>query len=153
MKGDDIPKTDSISRYCPYSRLSEITGKPTGAAFQLKTKDIQSEIQPHISVNWLEYFDGKERANQIEEIRIILSKKMKIGTQAKLALLNVGAIYRKFESSEYSPRVLHWPDHTDYYDDPSHAGIFDVESDPDVIADMIAQIDSELIPAKFYQAF
>ncbi len=152
MKGDSIPESDTISRYCSYTKISE-TGKPLGAAFRLKSSALQSE-NPHISVNWLEFFNDKDREGQIEEIRTILSKKMKggIGGQAKLALLKVAAIYDYFGSSNYNIRVLHWPDRTDDYDDPSHAGIFDVGSDPDVIADMIAQVASELVPTKVEQA-
>ncbi len=56
----------------------------------------------------------------------------------------MAVIYDHLKSSDNNVRVLHWPDHTDDYDDPSHAGIFNVELDPDVTADMIAQVNSEL---------
>lgn len=147
MKGDPIPETDTITRYCSYNRISELTGKPSGAAFKLRSRDMES-ANPHISVNWLEYFDTKDKQGQIREIRNILSKKMKVGSNAKLALLNVGALNKHFRNSDYNPRILHWPDNTETYTDPSHAGIFDIENDPDIIADMLAQVESEILPAK-----
>jgi hypothetical protein len=60
----------------------------------------------------------------------------------------VNDIYKQFKNSNYKPKILHWPDQTEDYSDPSHAGIFDIETDPDVIADMIAQIDCDMVPAK-----
>lgn len=149
MRGDNIPERDTISRYCPFTKISEITGKPSGDAFKLKSGDFKSE-NPHVSVNWLEYFAGKEKEIQINEVRNVLSIKMKggIGGRSKLALLKVAAIHKCFENSGCNLRILHWPDITDDYDDQSHAGIFDVESDPDVIADMIAQVECELVTAR-----
>ncbi len=82
MKGDLIPESDTICRYCRRGTLSDITGKPTGASFQLRERDLQSE-NPHISVNWLDFFNDKDKEGQIEEIRTILSQKMRIGGQAK----------------------------------------------------------------------
>jgi hypothetical protein len=146
MKGDRIPETDTISRYCPYTKISE-TGKPLGSAFMPRARDLESE-NPHISVNWLEYFKQATKQGQIQEIRNILSIKMKVSNSAKLAILKVNDIYKQFKNSNYKPKILHWPDQTEAYSDPSHAGIFDIENDPDVIADMIAQIDCDMVPAK-----
>lgn len=148
MKGDLIPESDTIARYCPVSKLSEETGKPTGTAFKPSERDLQS-VNPHISVNWLEYFKDKKKEEQIVEIRTILSKKMnKIGNNAKLSLVKVKAIYEQFDNTEFKIRILHWPDTTDKYDDQSHAGIFDIESNPEVIADMLALVESEMVSAK-----
>jgi len=148
MQGDKIPETDTISRYCPPTKISE-TGKPLGYAFMLSASDLKPKSEkPYISVNWLEYFNETDREGQIQEIRDILLKKLKISSKAKLALLKINLIYEHFKNSEYNPKILHWPEQTDVYSDPSHAGIFDIETDPDIIADMIAQVETEIVPAK-----
>lgn len=146
MKGDNIPDGHTISRYCAKSKISEF-GKPTGDAFRLRPSELNSPT-PHVSVNWLECYNNKTRNEQIDEIRIVLSTKLKLDPKAKLVLLNVKAIHDEFRDGRYNIRILHWPDKTEKYDDPSHSGIFDVEKDPDVIADMLALVDSEVIPAK-----
>lgn len=145
MKGDLIPHSDTISRYCAPMTLSEKTGKPTGQSF-IRKSDLRF-ANPHISVNWLEYFSDKEKSEQIEAVRAILSKKMKLAKNAKLTLMKVGSIHEQFAlDPDLAVRVLHWPD--DQNDDPSHAGIFDIESDPDVIGDMLAIVEAELLPAR-----
>ncbi len=143
MQGEPIPEADTVSRYCSVTRLSELNGKPLGTAFQLR------KGEPYISVNWLEFFADLSKEQQIDEVRAVLAKKMrKIGSTARLALLNVGAVQEGFPSTVGQVRVLHEPVSTPEYDDPSHAGIFDLEPDPDLVADMLAQIDCDMVPAK-----
>jgi hypothetical protein len=144
MQGDRIPDSDHISRYCPPSKLSEITGKPTGAAFQLRA------TEPYISVNWLEHFFSLGRDEQIEEIRKVLVLKMRsISATAKLAIYNVGEVARKFPSPADSVRVLHEPLSTPVAD-PSHAGIFDFDPSRDepLLTLLLSQINCDMVDAR-----
>ena len=117
-------------------------GDNSGENTNASSDDIDVENNDEsIIFQQLKYFCEKDKEDQIKEIRNILSKKMNhIGRKAVLALLKVEEIRKHFENSNYNPIILHWPDQTDDYYDPSHAGIFDIESDPDVIAIMIAQV-------------
>lgn len=109
-------------------------GKPKSVAFRLTETD-RADDDPHLSVNWLEYFQGKSRDEQATEIRTILAQKLnRVGGMAKLALAKVSEIHEKVRELELEARVLHWPDTTPDYSDGSHAGIFDVEADEDIIA-------------------
>jgi hypothetical protein len=144
MRGDIIPDIHTVSRYCPYSKLSE-AGRPTPPAFELRESDLR-EGHPHLSVNWLEYFGAQPRNEQLRIIRSILAGKMKVGSKARLALMQISKIHEKVQEIERSVRVLHWPDVAAH--DESHAGIFDVETDPDVIAQALSRVVCEMVSAK-----
>jgi hypothetical protein len=148
VKGDKVPDTDTIARYCPFGRLSE-SGRPTKAAFALTDSD-RADDNPHLSVNWFEYFRNKSREEQVNEVRAILAKKLsRVGGQAKLALTKVSEIRSKVREADIDVRILHWPDkQPNFYNDVSHAGIFDVEAEEDVIALKLSQIKFEMVAAK-----
>jgi hypothetical protein len=144
MQGDRIRDRDHISRYCPFTKISETTRKPSGAAFQLRPNET------YISVNWLEHFSSLSRDEQIEEIRKVLALKMKgIGATAKLAIYNAGEIVQKFSSPADSVRVLHEP-LLNPVADPSHAGIFDFDSsrDEQLLTLLLSQIDCDMADAR-----
>ena len=144
MKGDQIPKTDTVSRYCSASRISE-SGRPLMTAFQLSNSDL-ARNNPHLSVNWLEYFSNRSKEVQIDEIKRIFARKMNVRATAKFALINVSKIHENVAEVRQAVRVLHWPDIENK--DDSHAGIFDVEADPDVIAQALSRINCEMVAAK-----
>jgi hypothetical protein len=145
MKGDPIPETDTVSRYCPFGRLSE-AGRPTIAAFQMRDSDLVG-TNPHLSVNWLEYFRDKSRDEQIAEIREVFVRKMqRVGGQAKFALAKVSEIHEKVKEVGREVRILHWPVVED--NDDSHAGIFDIDNDFDVIAQALSRMNFEMVAAK-----
>lgn len=114
-------------------------------AFELSGGDLK-EDHPHLSVNWLDFFRDQSRDEQVQKIREILASKMKVRGKARLALIRVSEIHNKVREIERSVRVLHWPDVA--ANDESHAGIFDVEQDPDVIAQALSRAACEMVSAK-----
>lgn len=150
MIHDKIPPGNTISRYCGATTLSE-SGYPTADAYKLSDTD-RRHNPPYLSFNWLEYFEGKTQREQIDEIRIILKKKMRrIGTQARLALLAVEEIHKEFNNAHENPNIdlQHLPVETPEWDDPSHCGLFiDIDQDEDIIAALLSQINCKLVPAK-----
>jgi len=153
MTGDQIRAGNTILRYCGFQMLSEEDGKPTAAAYKLSKRDKEHD-PPYLSFNWLEYFSGQTKKVQIEAIRTILEKKMnRIGSQAKLALLPVEEIHRKFEESEENINIdiQHLPDETPEREDPSHCGFLmdiDIDKDEGVVAKLLAQVVCTMKPAK-----
>ena len=79
----------------------------------------------------------------------MLATKLVLGSTAKLAVLNVGDV-KKYVAQNASGRrilrILHRPDEP--MPDPSHSGIFDTESDEDMIVELIADRVQETHPAK-----
>jgi hypothetical protein len=154
--GGQCPKVTlcrhTISRYCGGNAIDE--GRPLKVAFELKDKDFKQGEAPHLSVNWLEYFQDTDKAGQIDNIRRILTQKFKrVGAQAKLALLHVSDIHKKMEEVGHAVNVLHWPDsgvgpRGNVYNDQSHAGIFGVENDPDITALALSQVACEIVTAR-----
>lgn len=74
MKGEKVPEQNHVSRYCSAIRCTE-SGEVTGAAFQLR-----AQVEDFLSVNWLEFLQISSRDEQINEIRKVLSSKLKVGT-------------------------------------------------------------------------
>jgi hypothetical protein len=71
----------------------------------------------------------------------------RVGTQAKIAVLNVGKIreYIRTESPDNrNLSVLHEP----LEDDPSHSGIYNLHNDDSLIADLIAEVVQETYSAR-----
>ncbi len=73
---------------------------------------------------------------------------MTLGASGKLAVLAVGELrdhIRRESPDARRLRVLHEPEDPI---DPSHSGIFDLQPDADLIADLIAEMVRETYPAR-----
>jgi hypothetical protein len=140
MKGQAIPDSDHVGRYCKASTVEN--GEISAAAFMMR------ETEQYLSVNWLEVLNRSERAIQIRDLRSLYATKLRVGTAARIAVLNVGALRAKVERESPDSRllrVLHEPEEPD---DPSHAGIYEIPHDDEIIAELIAQVVLEKYPAR-----
>lgn len=116
MRGDPLPDTDNVTRYCPLSRLTE-NGRASPTAF-LPKRD-----EPYLSVFWLEYAKLPDRSSQIGDIRRrMLESGLTLGSQAKLAVLTIGPLKTSVRT-EYRREleVKHEPAKDV---DQSHSGIY-----------------------------
>ena len=140
MKGQAIPDSDHVGRYCGARTVEN--GEISAAAFMLR------EGEEYLSVNWLEELKGPSRASQIRDLQELYTKKLKVGATARIAILNVGTLRTKVERESPDSRllrVLHEPEEPD---DPSHAGIYEIRHDDEVVAELIAQVVLENHPAR-----
>jgi len=138
MQGEHLPLQDHTARYCPGSRIAE-NGKPAPAAFHLR------KGEPYLSVEWLEYLGQPGRPDEIRAVIEILSKKLRLGASARIAVLGVGAVCAHVrKETGYSIRVLHEPEP----DDPAHSGIHDTAADEMMIAELIAEAVEETHPVQ-----
>lgn len=140
MKGQAIPGSDHVARHC---KASTVEGdKIMAAAFMLR------QGEEFLSVNWLEELKCPDRSSEIRALRDLYTRKMtRVGVGARIAILNVGALRTKVESE--SPdnrllRVIHEPE----LNDPSHAGIYDIPYDDDIVAELIAEAVLDKYPAR-----
>ncbi len=136
MKGDPLPSSDHVSRYCKPKTLSE-AGQPRGSAF-FPRKD-----EEYLSVSWLEHFGRLGMEELLQEVRqhIIL----KASNKAKYAILNVGdTINHVNENSERKITITHEPSNSD----PSHSGIRGYSYEDEMIGDLIAEKVVSTHPAK-----
>jgi len=137
MTNRHLPLSHHIARYCPGSRLTQ-DGEVSGAAFYLRPGE------RFVSVEWLEYLQQPDRNSEIQKVLEIFSSKLKLGSSAKIVILNVGNLCRHVRTySMYSIRVLHEPED----DDPAHSGIHDTVQDEMLISELIAEKVSALHPA------
>ena len=151
MKGDTIPDQDHVARLCKPTQAPEGQIQPT--AFLLKAEE------EYLSVNWLEFLNCSCRESEINELRQLYSRKfLSVGAGARIAVLNVGKIceiVRTEMPDNPELKVLHNPalrvddpalrvdDPTLLVDDLSHSGIYNVNEDNQLIAELIVEVISE----------
>jgi len=138
MKGDAIPDADHVVRLCKASTVDN--GVIQATAFMLR------RVEQYLSVNWLENLNRSDRMSEVRELQDLYRSKFKVGAGARLAVLNVGILKAKVENESNGAqlRVLHEPE--DF--DPSHAGIYGISHDDDLVAELIAQVVLESHPAR-----
>ncbi len=137
MKGDHVPDSDHVSRFCKPATIDD--GIVTGLAFRLR------EGEEYLSVNWLEYLACDDRSTQIAALRDVFERKFsKVSATARFAVLNVGALCAYVRSESRDLTVVHEPER----DDESHCGVHGLRLDDEVIADMLAEIVQETFPAR-----
>ena len=161
MNTQKLSASDNVVRYVSLTHLQG--GKASGSAFRPK------ETGDDLSVNWLECFRGHERTEQLNKIRGLI--RLRMGTQAKLAELNVGTTMERFthEVAEHNanhPRkryiscdlqFVRTPlcKSEKYPADPSHCDIMTLPPpEPlyfDIIGDFIARSVIRLYPAKLQE--
>jgi hypothetical protein len=140
MKGQAIPDSDHVGRYCKASTVEN--GEISATAFMMR------ETEEYLSVNWLEELKRPSRTSQIRDLQEVYNKKLKVGATARIAILNVGTLRSKVQRESPDSRllrVLHEPEEPD---DPSHAGIYEIPHDDEIIAELIAQVVLENHPAR-----
>ena len=141
MRGDSVPDSDHVVRYCPFKHILE-DGSISGPAFLL------GRDHDHLSVNWLEFLAANSESEAIQALREVLASKLTLRKSAQMAVLNVGEVREHVEQEDPGSRnleILHWPD--DEYDDPSHSGIFGYTLEDLGIALLIAQKVRATYPA------
>jgi len=142
MKGEAIPDQDHIARFCKPTQAPN--GQVQATAFMLRPGE------ESLSVNWLEFLSYSSRETEIEELRDIYSRKLKVGTGARIAALNVGEMRAKVLTESLDRRhlrVLHDPLYGTV-DDPSHSGIYDLKPDDELIAELILETVRETYSAR-----
>lgn len=136
--GDHLPLQDHTARYCPGTKLTE-DDRPAPTAFHLRRGET------YLSVEWLEALNQESRNDAISEAIAILSGKLRLGANARLAVLNVGQVCRYVrEASLYSIRFLHEPE----LHDPAHSGIHDTGQAEMLIAELITEKVEAIYPVK-----
>jgi len=144
MRGDNLPESDHIARYCkPTTQAPD--GQIQATAFMLKSDD------KSLSVHWLEYLNCASRGHEITEIRNIYSSIFnRVAAKAKIAILNVGEVREKILTESEDRRnleILHDPIE-DEPSDPSHSGIYNLKPDDELIAELILETVLEDYPAR-----
>ena len=143
MKGDKIPDQHHIARYCKPTDIED--EQILATAFKLR------ETDNNLSVNWLEFLNCPSREKEIAELRSILTTKLTVGARAKIAVLNVGEVCEKVLKESPDGRnleVLHDPEFTEKYSDPSHSGIYNLRYDDELISELLLEAVCEAYPAR-----
>lgn len=141
MKGDNIPDSDNIARFCRPWQAPD--GEIQATAFMLRTGE------ESLSVNWLEFLKCSDRKNEIREIQRIYSETFSVSVNARIAVLNVGEmrnIVRTESPDNRNIEVLHDPIPGV---DQSHSGIYNLKPDNELIAELIVEVIRENHPARY----
>jgi hypothetical protein len=145
MKGDVVPDADHVTRLCGGSHLRE---DGTIAATAYKPRPGET----YLSVNWLEFFQDKDREGALAEVRSALAGKRKVGGTSRLAISNVGsmrAVIRQESSTRTELTVRHEPEEgPERPADPSHSGLYGILDDDMTVPELIAANVMSAVPAK-----
>ena len=146
MTGEDIPDADSVVRYIGGSKIED--GVVLGEAFRLPAENPERD---RLSVNWLDYFRGLSKAEQLSEVR--QRSRLNFRPNGRLAELNVGATRAYLRQELNALRFVKSPldANPPYPADPSHGdivGLPPAESPmASLVGDLIAQCVQDLHPA------
>ena len=139
MKGDKIPDQHHVARYCQPKYISD--EKIQAGAFMVR-KDEES-----LSVNWLEFLNCSSKESQVAELQNIYSRTLKVRASSKIAVINVGEVREKVLAESLDRpnlEVLHDPQ----VDDPSHSGIYNLQQNDELIAELILETVREIFSAR-----
>ena len=141
MKGDAVPDSDNIARFCKPS--TALNGIIEATAFMLRERD-----KGGLSVNWLEFLKCSDRDHEVKEVQRIYSETLSVSKKARIAILNVGEIRDIVRSETHDDRnieVLHDPVSGG---DQSHSEIHNLKPDNEEIAELILEVLRETHPAR-----
>lgn len=112
----NLPDEDHVMRYVPWTRLRKDEDDNVlgflGDAFKLKPNE------DHLSVNWLEYFDG-DRDMKIQASVRVFRNTMDIGGKSAFGIGNVSKIKEVCRANGANVRIVYEPRD----DNKSHSGI------------------------------
>jgi len=142
MKGESVPDSDHISRFCKPTQAPD--GQIQATAFLLR------QGEESLSVNWLECLGCIDRDHEISELKKIYTSSFdRIGAQARIVILNVGNVKEKVTTESADKReisILHDP--IEEPPIPSHCGIYNLKPDNELIAELIREAILEDYPAR-----
>lgn len=129
MRGDSIPETDNVSRYCKPSVVDN--GLPLVGAF------VPRPSERHVSVNWLEHLDSSDLAAALDKVRTRFQiRNYRLRPNGRFVVLNVGRSRTSVSEIQCQIQFIHLP----LEDDDSHAGIVGIGEDDLAIATEIARL-------------
>ncbi|GAB6268170.1 MAG: hypothetical protein STSR0002_09110 [Smithella sp.] len=143
VKNKIIPDSNHIARYC----------KPTTVENDeiLATAFLMRPIDESLSVNWLEYFKLNNREEEISKIQKLYGGKFRnISPNARIVVINVGEARNKVLLESEDGRNLKFK-HDRSIGDPSHSGIYNLNPDNEMIAELILSVvdqEHHVYPAK-----
>ena len=148
MTGNDLPDEDHVVYYVKPSGVFE-DGTINGSEFQLRAKRLD---ETGVSVNWLEWFQELNKADQLAEIRRLA--RVKLRKNGRFAELNVGAVKAYVRGRAPEMAIQHAPlDAEEGFEaNPSHSEITGLPpgntEEAELVGDMIAECVSGIYPAK-----
>lgn len=148
---DPLENENNVSRYVGGGKLDD-DGRPAADAFKLSDGDVEGankNSEPHLSVNWLEYYELSTEVDAVEAVRqTFRDKDYNVGSTAKFIVLNVGeTIAAMYAEIQKETSIRYYPDPTDL----SHSGIFGIPWEHRkrvgrILADLVAE--NKIYPAK-----
>ena len=140
MIGNELPDDAHVVRYVKSSWINDADGSIDGEAFRLRPND------RGISVNWLEWFRNRTKAQQLNGVRGLIRLEMR--KSGCLAELNVGtAKQHVFKHTVLSFIHRPLPAEGIYEADPSHSEITGLPPGDSLPAALLGDMIAESIVA------
>ena len=147
--GDSIPADNDVIHYVGGSQVHKYG--IDGVAFELR-KDDMLQPEPGLSCNWLDFFTGMSRDDQVDQVRAVIH--LRPGRDAVYGELNVGATLNAILGScpharfSYKPTLADGP----FPDDLSHCELLGLPNygthESERIGDKVAKLVKQTYPAR-----
>lgn len=140
---DPLPDHDHTARYCQPTHCPG--GVPSGTAFRSRP----GRNETYLSVNWLELLNQPSIAEALVQVRArFAAKNYEVRPNGRFAIARVAEMVEHVRSNTKDGRAI-WATHYPADADDSHAGIngYLGGADEDLIADLLAEIFSDVHPA------
>ena len=120
-------------------RQQDEYGNLSAAAFTLRL----DKGEDYLSNAWLEYFHASCRSVEIQGVLAALRAKRNVGSNAKIAVMNIGDVLRSCADAGALVEVKP----TGEVDDPSHTGIYGyVHFNADIAAVLARDVNHQIYP-------
>ena len=123
---EEVPQDGHVVRYVKPSFFDD-DGTVTGSAFHLR------KGEPCVSVNWLEWFEGLSKSEQVR--RIASLSRLTLKPNGGYAMLNVGNVLGRLSEARIEVRIMRCPlpEDDEHEADLSHCGIAGLPPSTDMV--------------------
>ncbi len=140
MNVSELPDDSHVVRYVRPGHVRE-DGSVDGECFKLRTQEAT------LSINWLDYFEGRSRESQLREIRRAI--RLNLRRNGRFAELNVGETKRAVGGLVDHLRFVHAPRAATprFRPDPSHSEITGLPSGDSLRGTLVCAIMAKCVTA------
>ena len=143
QKGDALPDTDEVARYCPPSRFDRYNNEPFHTAFMRRPR----EKAP--SVNRLQTFVDLDRDAAVDHIRQEVDKQVDLRPHGRFVVLGVKQAKDAVKGENCDINIVYDPK---LPDQPSHSLIIQWPCDEDAEVKAATAIKRLIAPGDVYKA-
>lgn len=140
MTGNTLPNGDHVVRHARFTDFADLeAGILNCSAFQLGSDEVG------LSVNWLEYFEGRDKSGQVDGVRNHIQRHL--GPNGRFAELNVGFTLGRLADTLPDLKFINSPSPPkgSFSADPSHSDVLGLPPRESLESELIGDLIVECV--------